>query len=401
MRCASCGQENREGASFCGECAASLVESIACASCGTSNPVTQKFCDSCGHGLAQSQEEATAPDPRSYIPDHLAEKILTARSALQGERKQVTVLFADVMGSMDLAEGVDAEAWHRVMDRFFAILCEGVHRFEGTVTQFTGDGIMALFGAPIAHEDHARRACYAALHLTDEVARYAAELRRAQGFNFSVRMGLNSGEVVVGTIGEDLRVDYTAIGHTVGLAQRMEQLAEPGKVYLTEHTAGLVSGYFQLGDLGQFEIKGVGQPLRVHDLEGVGLLRTRFDVSRARGLSRFVGREDETAALESALSHALEGRGQAVGVVDKAFEEGLPLLFDFLGVPDPERPAPPMEPEGRQRQLFGIIKRLIQARSEREPGVIILEDLHWIDGGSEAFLETLVEALPSTRTLLL
>jgi len=286
-------------------------------------------------------------------------------------------------------------------------------------------------------------------------------------------MGLNSGEVVVGTIGEDLRVDYTAIGHTVGLAKRMEQLAEPGKVYLTENTGALVSGYFQLGDLGQFEIKGVGQPLRVHELQGVGLLRTRFDVSRARGLSRFVGREDETAALESALSHALEGRGQAVGVVgeagvgksrlcfefaqrrraqgivvreahgmahakaipflpvlellrgmfgiadqdsdqtarekiagrllllDKAFEEGLPLLFDFLGVPDPERPAPPMEPEGRQRQLFGIIKRLIQARSEREPAVLLLEDLHWIDGGSEAFLETLVEALPSTRTLLL
>jgi class 3 adenylate cyclase len=144
-----------------------------------------------------------------------------------GERKHVTVLFADVRGSMDLAEQVDPEEWHKIMDRFFAILSEGVHRFEGTVNQYTGDGIMALFGAPIAHEDHARRACYAALYLGEELRRYAEELRRTRGLGFSVRMGLNSGEVIVGAIGDDLRMDYTAQGHTVGLAQRMEQLAAP------------------------------------------------------------------------------------------------------------------------------------------------------------------------------
>src|SRR5262249_13317882 len=159
-----------------------------------------------------------------------------SRSALEGERKQVTVLFADVKGSMDLSEQVDPEEWHKIMDRFFAILSKGVHRFEGTINQYTGDGIMALFGAPIAHEDHAQRACYAALHLQQELRRYADELRLKRDLNFFVRMGLNSGEVVVGKIGDDLRMDYTAQGHTVGLAARMEQIAEPGKAFLTGHT---------------------------------------------------------------------------------------------------------------------------------------------------------------------
>jgi class 3 adenylate cyclase len=163
----------------------------------------------------------------------LAEKILRSKSALEGERKQVTVLFADVKSSMELAEQVDPEEWHAILDRFFQILADGVHRFEGTVNQYTGDGIMALFGAPIAHEDHAQRACWAALHLSDELRRYANELRRSKGLNFSVRMGLNSGEVVVGKIGDDLRMDYTAQGYTVGLGARMEQLAEPGRIYLT------------------------------------------------------------------------------------------------------------------------------------------------------------------------
>src|SRR5262249_33344520 len=226
--------------------------------------------------------------------------------------------FADVKGSMDLAEDLDPEEWHRIMDRFFTILAEGVHRFEGTVTQYTGDGIMALFGAPIAHEDHARRACYTALHLQDGLRRYANDLRLQRGLNFSVRMGLNSGEVVVGTIGDDLHMDYTAQGHTVGLAARMEQIAEPGKVYLTDQTAGLVEGYFQLADLGEMAVKGVQTPLHVNELCGVGPLRTRLDLSRARGCSRFVGRTDEMATLEAALDRAVAGQGQVVGVVAEA-----------------------------------------------------------------------------------
>src|SRR5213079_100140 len=287
--------------------------SMRCPSCAYEKLADSRFCAQCGVPLGR--DPARVPDPRAYTPRHLAEKILSHRSALHGERKQVTVLFADVKGSMDLAEQVDPETWHRILDRFFGILAEGVHRFEGTVNQFTGDGIMALFGAPIAHEDHAQRACWAALHLRDEVRRYADELRTARGFNFAVRMGLNSGEVVVGRIGDDLRMDYTALGHTVGLAQRMEQLAEPGKPLLTERTAKLVTGFFSVRDLGPSRVKGMTEPIRLYELEGAGRLRTRFDVSRARGLSRFVGRAPEMAALEASLEHALAGEGQIVGVV--------------------------------------------------------------------------------------
>jgi len=302
MDCLSCGEPNREGARFCAECAAPLFDTVACPSCGATNPSAAKHCDSCGHALAGATPVA-APHP----PEHLAEKIRAGRTALEGERKQVTVLFADVIGSMELAEQSDPEEWRRIMDRYFSILCAGVHRFEGTVDKFTGDGIMAIFGAPIAHEDHARRACYASLHLQRELGAYAAELRRELGLGFSVRMGLNSGEVVVGAIGDEGQMEYTALGHTVGLAQRMEQLAEPGKAYLTQHTASLVEGYLALSDLGEFQLKGSSAPLGVHELTGVGAARGRLDVQRGRGFSRFVGRDEELAMLETAADKSLEG----------------------------------------------------------------------------------------------
>jgi class 3 adenylate cyclase len=249
---------------------------------------------------------------------------------LEGERKHVTVLFADVKGSMELAEQLDPEEWHRILERFFEILTEGVHRFEGTVNQYTGDGIMALFGAPIAHEDHAQRACYAALHLRGALRIYADELRRTQGLSFATRIGINSGEVVVGKIGDDLRMDYTAQGHTVGLAQRMEQAAAADSAYLTAHTARLVQGYFQLRDLGDFQLKGAAAPLRAFDLEGAGALRTRLDSSRSSGFSRFVGREREMASLESALEGALAGHGQVVGVVADAGTGKSRLCLEFV-----------------------------------------------------------------------
>jgi class 3 adenylate cyclase len=438
--------------------------------CGQENPPGSRFCNGCGTAIAA----APARDaPRAYTPPHLAEKILTSRAALEGERKQVTVLFADVKGSMELAEQVDPEDWHHIMDRFFAILSDGVHRFEGTVNQYTGDGIMALFGAPVAHEDHAQRACWAALHLRDALRRYGDDLRLERGLSFSVRMGLNSGEVVVGRIGDDLRMDYTAQGHTVGLAQRMEQLAEPGKALLTEHTARLATGYFVLRDLGAARVKGVATPLHVFELEGPGAIRTRFQASRARGLARFVGRDAEMATLERALERAVAGEGQIVGIsaeagvgksrlcwefaercrarailvreahavshghllpflpilellrgvfdvddrdsaqavrnkvagalllLDRTLEPTLPVLFDFLAVPDPQRPAPSPSPEERQRLLLGAVRRIIELRSEREPGVWLIEDLHWIDGGSDAVLVDLAEIVARTRTLLL
>ena len=412
-------------------------------------------------------------EPKSYTPKHLADKILQSRSALEGERKQVTVLFADVKGSMELAEQLDPEEWHRILERFFAILTEGVHRFDGTVNQYTGDGIMALFGAPIAHEDHARRACYAALHLQESLRGYANELRLQRGFNFSTRIGLNSGEVIVGKIGDDLRMDYTAQGQTVGLAARMEQIAEPGKIYLTAHTASLVDGYFELNNLGDMPIKGVQGTLTVHELQGAGALRTRLDVSRSRGFSRFVGRGDEMQLLEAALTRAREGSAQVIGIMgeaglgksrlcfeflercrarglmayettgvshgktipflpilrlfraffgindqdshatareriagrllllDEKLRDSLPLLFDFMGVPDADNPAPNIAPEARQRQLFDMVRRVIQARGQRETSVMLLEDLHWFDGGSAAFLEPLIEATVGTRSVVI
>src|SRR6184192_2375562 len=292
------------------------LSTLRCPSCGHANRAAAKFCEECGTRLASAAASAEPPRaPRDYTPRHLAEKILRSRTALEGERKQVTVLFADVKGSMDLAEQLDPEEWHRILDRFFQLLAEGVHRFEGTVNQYTGDGVMALFGAPIAHEDHAQRACWAALHLADELRRYSDDVKRARGLGFAVRMGLNSGEVVVGKIGDDLRMDYTAQGHAVGLAQRMEQLAEPGRPLLTENTAKLVAGFFTLRDLGPSRVKGASEPLRLYELEGPGRLRTRFDVSRTRGLSRFVGRAVEMAALEAALERALGGSWQAVALV--------------------------------------------------------------------------------------
>ncbi|MCB1749236.1 MAG: adenylate/guanylate cyclase domain-containing protein, partial [Gammaproteobacteria bacterium] len=272
---------------------------------------------------------APAREPRTYTPKHLADKILQSRAALEGERKQVTVLFCDIQRSMELARRLDAEEWHQVLDGYFECLAVAVHRYEGTINQYTGDGIMALFGAPIAHEDHARRACYAALEARAALAGYAEGLRLDRGIDLGVRMGLNSGEVVVGRIGDDLRMDYTAQGHTVGLAQRMEQLAGAGHICLGEATARLVEGFFEVRDLGLASPRGTA-PVHVFELERANESRTRLDVARARGLTRFVGRADEQRALEAALARARAGHGQVVGVVGAAGLGKSRLCFEFV-----------------------------------------------------------------------
>lgn len=415
---------------------------------------------------------AEAPQSTPEAPEHLRRKMREHGARLAGERKQVTVLFADVMGSMDLAEQLDPERWREIMDGLFQRLAGAVHRFEGTVDKFTGDGIMALFGAPIAHEDHAQRACFAALQMLEGAGEYAAELRRTEGISLSLRIGVNSGEVVVGEIGDEGSLSYTAVGHTVGLAQRMEALAEPGRAYVTDHTARLAAGFLELDDLGEFEIKGSSRPLRVHALAGTGSARGRLDVSRRRGFSRFVGRADEMARLEGALEQVAGGEGQAVGIVgeagvgksrlchefaercrargiavyeaqcqahgrdlpllpvlqmlrayfgiepadseretrekiagrllllDASFADDLGLVFDFLAVPDPQRPAPQMNPEARQRRLLELVGRIVCARGREEPAVNLIEDLHWVDPASEAFLHALIAAAPGTGTLV-
>ncbi len=259
MTCQHCGAEPPASSTFCNACGGRLE-----ASCGATAPPDSAFCNGCGANLESDVPKLVVTDrsPRDYTPKHLADKILQSKSVREGERKQVTVMFADMKGSMELSEQLDPEEWHRILERFFEILTEGVHRFEGTVNQYTGDGIMGLFGAPIAHEDHPLRACYAALHLREETLRHATEVKREYGLSSSARMGIHSGEVVVGKIGDDLRMDYTAQGHTVGLAQRMESLASPDTLYLTGSAAGLVTGYFELEDLGEFNVKGVSEPGR-------------------------------------------------------------------------------------------------------------------------------------------
>jgi class 3 adenylate cyclase/tetratricopeptide (TPR) repeat protein len=298
---------------------------VTCPSCGQENPPGARFCNDCGTRLAT----ATAGGLRPYTPRHLAETIAT-RSALEGERKPVTVLFADVVRSMELAERVDPEEWHGLLNRLFRILGDGVHRYEGSINQYTGDGIMALFGAPLAHEDHALRACAAALDMVRDLGAFARDVHRERGLTLAVRMGLNSGEVVVGQIGDDLRMDYTAQGHVVGLAARVQQLAPPGGVTLTEHTARLVAGFFDLVDRGEHHLKGASAPVRLYDLKGPGPIRSRLEHSRARGFARFVGRQRELARIERALDDARGGHPRVVLITGEAGAGKSRLCSEFI-----------------------------------------------------------------------
>src|SRR5437879_1962730 len=296
MKCPRCQHENRSGAKFCEECAGPL--SRTCPNCGSQLSAAAKFCSECAHPVAG----ATPPDgrfasPQSYTPPYLAEKIFMSRTALEGERKQVTVLFADLKGSMELLADRDPEEARQILDPVLERMMAAVHRYEGTVNQVMGDGIMALFGAPVAHEDHAVRACYAALHMQEAIGRYAEELRRQQGLDVQIRVGLNSGEVVVRAIGNDLHMDYTAVGQTTHLAARMEQLARPGTALLTADTLRLVEGYVEVTSLGPVPVKGLAAPIEIFELAGASPVRSRLHAAASRGLTRFVGRDAEIELL--------------------------------------------------------------------------------------------------------
>ena len=262
--------------------------------------------------------ETPARPPLAYTPPYLAEKILTSRSALEGERKQVTVLFADLKGSMELLADRDPEEARQLLDPVLERMMAAVHRYEGTVNQVMGDGIMALFGAPLAHEDHAVRACYAALAMQAAVKQYAAEVQRTHGVPVQIRVGLNAGEVVVRAIGSDLHMDYTAVGQTTHLAARMEQMAMPGSILLTQAVLSLAEGYVQVTPLGPMPVKGLAAPVDVFELVGASGIRRRLQATAARGLTRFVGRDTEFATLVQALERAGAGHGQVVAVVGEA-----------------------------------------------------------------------------------
>ncbi len=448
---------------------------VRCPSCGFPNEPGDEFCGGCGTALTPASR---VPPPRfgspeAYTPGHLAEKILTSKSALQGERKQVTVLFADLKASMEIVADRDPEEARRLLDPVLEHMMEAVHRYEGTVNQVLGDGIMALFGAPLALEDHAVRACYAALRMRQSITRSGNELSRAGGNPVQVRIGLNSGEVVVRSIGGDLRMDYTAVGQTVHLAARMEELAPPGHIWLTADTLRLVEGLVQGTAVGPVSVRGLAEPVEVFDLADTGSRRTRLGTTAAGGLSPFVGRQTELEALYRALERASAGHGQLVAVVgdpgvgktrllheltrlphargwlvletsgvsygttiaclpiidllkayfqiedrddarkirekvtgklrvvDEGLMGALPPFLTLLDMPadDPDWDA--LDPPQRRQRTFDGLKHLLLRESQIQPVCLVVENLHWIDSETQAFLDNLVESLPVARILLL
>jgi class 3 adenylate cyclase/tetratricopeptide (TPR) repeat protein len=470
MPCPRCRADNPPGMRFCGQCAGPLPS--ICASCGASNPPENRYCGQCAASLDRSARLRFAA-PESYTPQHLAERILVSKAALEGERKQVTVLFADLKGSMELLADRDPEEARRILDPVLERMMEAVHRYEGTVNQVMGDGIMALFGAPLAHEDHAVRACYAALRMQESIVRYAAELRRTQGVDVQIRIGLNSGDVVVRSIGSDLRMDYTAVGQTTHLAARMEQLARPGTTFITADTLRLAEGYVEVSPIGPVPVKGLSDPVEVYEVIGAGGVQSRLAAAAARGLSRFVGREAELGQLHRAFERARGGRGQLFAVVgepgvgksrlfyeftrsarmqgwllveassvsyggatgylpiigllqgyfgitprddqkqmrekvigklfalDRALEPALPALLALLDIPTGDAVWDGLAPLQRRQRTLDAIKRLLLRESQAQPVCVVIEDLHWIDGETQAVLDLLVESLPSVRVLVL
>ncbi|HWN13493.1 MAG TPA: adenylate/guanylate cyclase domain-containing protein, partial [Candidatus Dormibacteraeota bacterium] len=309
MQCPQCRAENRPDRRFCSACGAALPR--ACPACGFLNEPAARFCGGCGTaGLHPSTSSLGTPG--QYTPPHLAERILNDRRALEGERKQVTVLFADLKGSLELLVDRDPEDARRLLDPVLERMMAAVHQYEGTVNQVMGDGIMALFGAPVAHEDHAVRAGYAALKMQESIAAYASQQVTRLPIDLHIRVGLNSGEVVVRAINNDLKMDYSAVGQTTHLASRMEQMASPGTILVTEAFARLAEGRLHFKPLGLMAVKGLVEPVDVLELVDAEPTRARFQAAAGRGLTRFVGRAPELTVIHRACARAAAGHGQAV-----------------------------------------------------------------------------------------
>jgi class 3 adenylate cyclase/tetratricopeptide (TPR) repeat protein len=330
MKCPKCQFENREGVKFCEECGANFE--LRCPNCTASIQLGRKFCGECGFKLTEPSETPSIDysEPQSYTPKFLADKILTSRSSIEGERKLVTVLFADVANYTSMAERLDPEEVHQIMDGCFAILMDAIHHYEGTINQFTGDGVMALFGAPVAHEDHAQRACYAALAIQGVLENYNEKIQQNHVVDFKMRIGLNSGPVVVASIGDDLRMDYTAVGDTTNLAARLQSKARPGSIFVSEATHKLAKDFFHFKQLGKVEVKGKEQLQEAYELIKTGEVKTRIKAALTKGLTKFVGRENSMAALNEPYERVLSGSGQAVGIVGEAGVGKSRLLFEFI-----------------------------------------------------------------------
>ena len=404
LTCAECRHDNRVGAKFCDNCGAALPRP--CARCGTPLRAAAKFCDECGQpvaaGAAAAPPAPRAGPPTGYTPKHLADRILTSRSAIEGERKQVTVVFVDCVGFTALSSQLDPEDLHAVMDGCFQRLLDAVHRYEGTVNQFTGDGIMALFGAPIAHEDHAVRAVAAALAIQQAVAEYADALRSQRGLQFAVRVGINTGPVVVGKIGDDLRMDYTAQGETVNLAARLQQAAPAGGLRLSEATTRLVDGYFVIEPAGAVTLKGVPAPVPTFSVTGERSGRVRFDLSIERGLTAFVGRQREMAFLRDAFETARRGRGKVVSVVGAAGIGKSRLAYE-LERQLAEEPVTFLSARchpHRETLPFNLIAQLLQLHFRLEDGEAKHSRVQKVETGVRRLDATLEWTIPYLKHML-
>ncbi|CAG2160846.1 adenylate/guanylate cyclase domain-containing protein [Cupriavidus numazuensis] len=481
MRCTNCGFENLAKANFCEECGAGLPRT--CPQCGEPAGPTAKFCRGCGAALAglpaaQPPAPSAVAAPVQYTPPHLAERILAERAAMEargeaaGERKTITALFADMAGSTALTQDLDPEEARRLIDPVATLMMEAVHHYEGYVAKFLGDGILALFGAPIAHEDHALRALYAALRMQEAMRRHSDRVRLELGIPLQIRVGIHTGEVVVRSIRkDDLHTDYDPVGHTIHIASRMEGVATPASILISESTHKLTEGYFEFKALGTTHVKGVREPLPVYEVLGLGPLRTRLQVAAHRGLARFVGRQAELEQLHAALDLAKAGSGQIVGVVgeagvgksrlfhefkarsrqgclvletfsvshgkafaylpliellknyfqvaaqdndrvcrekvtgrlltlDRSLEAHLPYLLYLLGSSDPDSTLPTMDAAIRRQRTFEAIAQLLVRESQNQPLALIFEDLQWLDGETEGFLNILVDHVPAASILL-
>src|SRR5215471_12048831 len=324
MRCTKCGADNRVGRKFCARCGSSLAAK--CPRCGASNEPGENFCGDCGTALITAAEPARSESNEAKI--RIADR--PTPENLEGERKTVTALFADIKGSMELIEDLDPEEARAIVDPALKLMIDAVHHYGGYVAQSAGDGIFALFGAPVAHEDHPQRAVYAALRMQDEMRRFAERLRAEKGVNLQVRVGANVGDVVVRSIqtGES-QVEYTPIGHSISLASRLQTLATPGSIAISDSLRKLVEGYFTLRALGPVRIKGSREPVDVYEVLGLGPLRTRLQRAAGRGLTKFVGREREMDALRHAGDLAHNYRGQIVAVMADPGMGKSRLFYEF------------------------------------------------------------------------